>query len=256
MKKDISPLVIGNWKMNPQSIELGVKLSTELKKKLQAVHDVEVVIAPTFLHLPVVQKVLGGSRAYALGAQNVHPAKLGPYTGEISLPLLQDVGVTYVLIGHSERRTLGEKDALINEKLLATIKAGLSGVVCVGEEQRDHNGHYLSHIETQVRKALAQVTKAKLHQVIVAYEPIWATGTGKNATADDIHEMKLFIEKILSDLYGRNLAQKVKIIYGGSVNAHNAQELHTHGMMDGFLVGGASLNVDEFVKIVKLVRTV
>lgn len=256
MKKGIFPLIVGNWKMNPQTTALGVKLALELKKKLQSIKDVEVVIAPTYVHLPGVQKVRNGSGMFAIGAQNVHPAKLGPFTGEISLPLLQDLGVTYVILGHSERRALGEKDALINEKLLATIKAGLNGILCVGEGHRDHNGHYLSHIETQVRKGLTQITKAKLNQVIVAYEPIWAVGTGKNATADDIHEMKLFIEKILSDLYGRNLAQKVRIIYGGSVNAQNAGELHANGMMDGFLVGGESLHADEFAKIVKLVRTV
>lgn len=256
MKKGILPLIIGNWKMNPQSISLGVKLATELKKKLQTVTGVEVVIAPTFVHLFGVHKILNGSKVYALGAQNVHSAKLGPFTGEISIPLLQDLDVTYVIIGHSERRALGEKDSLINGKVLATIKAGLNSIVCVGEDHRDHNGHYLTHIETQVRKALAQVTKAKLSQVVIAYEPIWAIGTGKNATSEDIHEMKLFIEKILSDLYGRNLAQKVRIIYGGSVTAQNVGELHAQGMMDGFLIGGASLHVDEFVAIAKAVRSI
>ncbi len=256
MKKGILPLIVGNWKMNPQSISLGVKLVTELKKKLHSVKDVEIVIVPPFVHLPGVQKVRNGSGVFSLGAQNVHPAKLGPHTGEISLPLLQDLGVTHVILGHSERRALGEKDVLINEKLVAVVKAGLTAILCVGEEQRDHNGHYLNTIETQVRKGLALLSKAKLCQVVIAYEPIWAIGTGKNATAEDIHEMKLFIEKILSDLYGRNIAQKVRIIYGGSVTAQNAQELHREGMMDGFLVGGGSLHPEEFAQIAKAVRTV
>jgi triosephosphate isomerase (TIM) len=256
MKKGILPLVIGNWKMNPQTITLGTKLGTELKKKLQALKGAEVVIVPPFTHIESVRKARNGSGAYALGAQNAHPAKLGTFTGEISLPMLQALEVTYVILGHSERRTLGEKDIFINEKLLATIKAGLTAVVCVGEEKRDINGHYLTHIEIQVRKALAQVSKAKLGQVVIAYEPIWAIGTGKNATSGDIHEMKLFIEKILSDIYDRNAAQKVRIIYGGSVSDQNASELHSEGMMDGFLVGGASLRADEFSAIVKAVRIV
>ncbi|QQR64658.1 triose-phosphate isomerase [Candidatus Kaiserbacteria bacterium] len=255
MKKGILPLVVGNWKMNPQSISLGAKLATELKKKLQSVKDVEIVIAPSYVHLSGVQKVRSGSDIFALGAQNVHPAKLGPHTGEISLPLLQDLGVSHVILGHSERRALGEKDPLINEKLVAVIKAGLTGILCVGEGHRDHSGHYLNTIETQVRKGLALLSKAKLGQVVIAYEPLWAIGSGKNATAEDIHEMKLFIEKILSDLYGRNIAQKVRIIYGGSVTAQNAQALHADGMMDGFLVGGASLHPDEFTHIAKAVRT-
>lgn len=256
MKKGILPLVIGNWKMNPQTITLGTKLGTELKKKLQTIKGTEVVVVPPFTHIESVRKSRNGSGAYALGAQNVHPAKLGAFTGEISLPMLQALEVTYVILGHSERRTLGEKDTFINEKLLATIKVGLVAIVCVGEDKRDINGHYLTHIEMQVRKALAQVSKAKLGQVVIAYEPIWAIGTGKNATAGDIHEMKLFIEKILSDIYDRNAAQKVRIIYGGSVTAQNAEVLHREGMMDGFLVGGASLHPEEFAQIAKAVRTV
>jgi triosephosphate isomerase len=255
MKKGIFPLIVGNWKMNPQTITLGVTLALELKKKLQHSTGVEVVIAPPFTHIESVRKARSGSDVYALGAQNAHPAKLGPHTGEISIPMLQEFGVSYIILGHSERRALGEKDLFINEKLLATIKSGLTGIVCVGETKRDHNGHYLNQVEGQVRGALANVSKAKLGQVVISYEPVWAIGTGKNATADDIHEMKLFIEKILSDIYGRNLAQKVRIIYGGSVTSKNARELHDFGMMDGFLVGGASLVTEEFVEIIKSVRT-
>lgn len=254
MKKGIFPLIVGNWKMNPQTTTLGAKLALELKKKLQHTTGVEVVIAPPFLYLDSVRKARSGSDVYALGAQNAHPAKLGPHTGEISIPMLQEFGVTYIILGHSERRALGEKDVFVNEKLLATIKSGLTGIVCVGETKRDHNGHYLNHIEGQVRGALANVSKAKLGQVVISYEPVWAIGTGKSAMADDIHEMKLFIEKILSDIYGRNLAQKVRIIYGGSVTSKNAQELHTLGMMDGFLVGGSSLDTNDFIEIVKRVR--
>ncbi len=254
MKTGIHPLIIGNCKMNPQSMSLSVKLATELKKKSHIVNDVDIVVAPPIIHLEGVSRVRNGSKGFMLGAQNVHFAQLGAFTGEVSLSMLKDIDVTYVILGHSERRTLGETDALVNEKLLATIKAGLVGVVCIGEQKRDHAGHYLTHVEGQIRKAFTKVSRAKLDQVVIAYEPLWAIGTGKNATADDIHEMKLFIEKVITDLYGRNLAQKVRILYGGSVSGKNAGELFTEGMVDGFLVGGASLHPDEFMQIIKSVR--
>ena len=251
MKTGIPPLVIGNWKMNPQSESIALKLSKELKSRLAKNSSVEVVIAPPYVYLDAVQRVRNGSNLFMMGAQNAHSEKLGPHTGEISLPMLQGYGVTHVILGHSERRAEGETDEMVNHKLLAVIKAGMTGVVCVGELKRDHSGHYLSHVETQVRKALIRVSKAKLGHIVIAYEPVWAIGTGTPATTGDVHEMKLFIEKIVSDLYGRNLAQKVRIIYGGSVTGKNAQELYTEGMIDGFLVGGASLHADDFMHIIK-----
>jgi triosephosphate isomerase len=254
MKTGIPPLIVGNWKMNPQTVSLSTKLGVEFKKKLSTISEVDVVIAPPSIYLESVHRARNSSKAFALGAQNVHFAQLGAFTGEVSIPMLKDLDVSHVIIGHSERRALGETDVLINEKILAVIKAGLVGIVCVGESKRDHAGHYLTHIEMQIRKALTKVSRTKLSQIVVAYEPLWAIGTGRNATAGDIYEMKIFIEKVISDLYGRNYAQKVRVLYGGSVNEKNAMELFVDGMMDGFLVGGASLHPDEFIHIVKAVR--
>ncbi len=251
MKKGIPPLIIANWKMNPQSASMSVKLATELKKYLHKITDTEVVVAPPSVYLEGVSRVRNGSRAFTLGAQNVHYENLGARTGEISIPMIQSFEVTHVILGHSERRADGENDEVINKKLVAVVKAGLTAVVCVGERKRDHGAHYLSFVETQVRKAFASIAKTKLAHVVIAYEPIWAIGTGNTATPEDVHEMKLFIEKIISDLYGRNLAQKVRIIYGGSVNGKNARELFIEGTVDGFLVGGASLHAEEFTQIVK-----
>ena len=251
MKKGIPPLVIGNWKMNPQSESIALKLSKELKSRLAKNCGVEVVVAPPYVYLDTVSRIRNGSNLFMMGAQNAHHEKLGAHTGEVSLPMLGGYGVTHVILGHSERRAEGETDEMINQKLLAVIKAGMTGVVCVGELKRDHSGHYLSHIEAQVRKALAKVPKSKLGHVVIAYEPIWAIGTGTPATTGDVHEMKLFIERIISDLHGRNLAQKVRIIYGGSVTGKNAPELYAEGMVDGFLVGGASLHADDFIQIIK-----
>ena len=251
MKIDTQPLVIGNWKMNPQSVSLSVKLATEIKKSLAKVSGVDVVVAPPSVHLDAVAKARSGSGAFALGVQNVHHEKLGAHTGEISIPMLTNLGVTYCIIGHSERRKDGETDVMVNQKLSAVIKAGLTGVVCVGESKRDQGGNYLTFIETQIRTALAQLSKSKLGNVVIAYEPIWAIGTGTTATPADVYEMKLFIQKVISDVYGRNLAQKVRILYGGSVNGKNAEELFKEGMIDGFLVGGASLHPEEFLQIIK-----
>ncbi len=256
MKIGIPPLIIGNWKMNPQSATLSSKLLTDLKKHLNKVTDVEVVVAPPYVYLEHAAKIRNGGNAFALGAQNVYYEKLGSFTGEISHSMLQSFGVTHIILGHSERRRDGETDEVINKKLVATIKAGLTGVVCVGEIKRDTGGHYLTHIEMQIRKGLANISKAKLAQIVIAYEPIWAIGTGDTATAEDVHEMKLFIEKVLSDMYGRNFAQKVRIIYGGSVNEKNSRELFSQGMIDGFLVGGASLRAGEFTQIVKSVKNI
>lgn len=256
MKKGIAPLVVANWKMNPLSASLSSRLASELKKSLSKITDVDVVIAPPYVYLESVAKVRNGTKIFSLGAQNVHHEKLGSYTGEISIPMLQGLDVFHVVLGHSERRAEGEGDELINKKLLAVIKAGMTGIVCVGERKRDNSGHYLSDIEIQIRKALANIGKTRLAHVVIAYEPIWAIGTGNTATSGDIHEMKLFIEKVVSDIYGRNVAQKVRIIYGGSVNEKNARELFVEGTIDGFLVGGASLRAEEFVQIVKAVRGV
>ncbi len=254
MKKGLAPLIVGNWKMNPLTASLSAKLALELKKQLLKYTDADVVIAPPVLYLESIHRVRSGSKAYALGVQNVHHEKLGSYTGEISIPMVKQYEVTYVIVGHSERRNGGETDAQVNSKLTAILKAGLVGIVCVGEEKRDHNGQYLSHIESQIRIALRSVPKVKLGQVVIAYEPIWAIGTGNTATPEDVHEMKLFIEKVLSDIYGRNLAQRVRILYGGSVNPKNAQTLFTEGTVDGFLVGGASLHADDFTHIVKAIQ--
>lgn len=251
MKKGILPLVVGNWKMNPQSPSLATRLGKDLKKSLSRVSGAEVVVAPPYVYLHTLDAVRNGSGAFMLGAQDVHPEKLGAHTGGVSLPMLSGFGATHVIIGHSERRAEGETDEAVNRKLTAVVKAGLTAIVCVGEGKRDQGGHYLSFIENQIRKAFFGLGKAKLAQIVIAYEPIWAIGTGVNATPEDVHEMRLFIEKVVSDIYGRNDAQRVRILYGGSVNGKNSQELFTQGTVDGFLVGGASLHAEEFTQIVK-----
>ncbi len=254
MKLTHEPLVIGNWKMHPQSEAMAKRLALDVKKALARLDGVEVVIAPPSIFLPIVHEARSSARAFKMGAQNVHHETLGAFTGEVSIPMLKSFDIAYIIIGHSERRKAGETDLEVNTKLTAVIKAGLTAVVCVGETKRDHGAQYLGDIERQIREAVKGLSRAKLGNLVIAYEPIWAIGTGNNATPDDVHEMKLFIEKTLTDLYGRNYAQKVRVLYGGSVNAKNATEILVNGMVDGFLVGGASLNAKDFSGIVAAAR--
>ncbi len=251
MKKATHALVIGNWKMNPQSVTMATRLATDVKKGVTRVEGVEVVLAPPSVYLEAVHRVQNGSKSFALCAQNVHAEKLGAHTGEISLSMLKSFDVTYVILGHSERRAEGEQNQAINKKVHAALKEGIKPVVCIGEQKRDREGHYLTFIETQIREVCAGITKAKLGNVVIAYEPIWAIGTGENATPEDVHEIKLFIQKVLFDIYDRATANRVRVLYGGSVTAKNALAIMEGGLVDGFLVGGSSLNAVEFSNIVK-----
>jgi triosephosphate isomerase len=203
-----------------------------------------------------VHTVRGSASVFRIGAQNVHPESLGAFTGEVSIPMLKSLDVSHVIIGHSERRKAGETDNEVNAKMMSVIKAGLTAIVCIGETKRDHGAQYLGYIEAQIRTACAGLSRAKLGYLVIAYEPVWAIGTGNTATPGDVHEMKLFIEKTLTDLYGRNYAQKVRVLYGGSVNPKNAGELMRDGMVDGFLVGGASLSAKDFSDIISAVKQV
>lgn len=252
MKKRV--LVIGNWKMQPASRTLAIKLGKELKQKLGRERDTLIAVAPPFVYLDAVCTTLSNTKTVAFAAQDAFYEKPGAYTGEIALPMLKDFGVSYIILGHSERRALGETDEQVNKKLTVAVKDGFTGVVCVGERERDTAGHYLSLIEEQVRQALKGIGKAKLGHVVIAYEPIWAIGTGLNATPADALEVKLFIERILTDLYGRAYAARVRILYGGSVHAKNAKELYDGSAVDGFLVGGASLKADEFADIIRATK--
>lgn len=253
MTKHHTPLVIGNWKMNPISLAETKQIITSLKTLLKKNQDVSVVVAPPVVYLREVKKILGKS-ALALGAQNVHASPMGAQTGEHSIPMLTEVGVGTVIVGHSERRALGETDAQIGEKVAALIKAKLTPVVCIGERERDAQGNFFLTIEAQIKAALANVAKARFKDVVIAYEPIWAIGTGATATAEDVNEMRLFIQKILTKQFDRASAAKIRIIYGGSVSATNAAELFSAGRINGFLVGGASVRPEEFAQIITCIK--
>lgn len=249
------PLIIGNWKMNPDTVGAAKKLFIDIRKGLgRHKPQAEIVIAAPFPFLSELER-LSPSQRILLGAQDIHHEKGGAYTGEVSLSMLQSVGVSHIIIGHSERRAAGETDHEIYENTQAVLKGKEVAVVCVGEKERDLHGNYFSVVEAQLRSAIREVKPAQLSSLVIAYEPVWAIGTGHTATAADAQEMKLFIQKILTDRFGRSALKKVRIVYGGSVKPQNAKALLEEGNVDGFLIGGASLKATDFCNIIKTAET-
>jgi triosephosphate isomerase len=251
--KHTPALVIGNWKLNPSTAAEAKTLFGEIKKKLPKILTTKVVVAPPFLFIPVLA-ALGNKitkQKIALGAQDVFYEERGAITGEIGPGMLASFGVEYIIIGHSERRALGESDVQVNKKVQAVLKRKLIPIVCIGEKVRDSQGQFFNDIAIQLRSLAKDLTEAQLQKVIIAYEPIWAIGTGATATVEDVKEMQLFIVSTLTKLYPRKAAEKIKLLYGGSVKESNAKSLYEEGGMDGFLVGGASLIASEFIAIIK-----
>jgi triosephosphate isomerase len=255
MKRKKKLIVAGNWKMNPLSGDAAVKLAADIKKKLGKKKGVaDVFIAPPFPFLAPVATRLQRSRI-RLAAQDAAAERVGAHTGEVSPAMLKSLGVELVIIGHSERRAAGLTDQAVNARLLCSLKEGHQAILCVGERERDSAGDYFGLIEAQLRIGLHGVSAPQLRRLMIAYEPVWAIGTGIHATAENVQEMKLFIQKVLTDLFGRAAAQKMIILYGGSVTEENAAELLEKGEADGFLVGGASLKSASFAAIIQITDT-
>ena len=247
------PFVAGNWKMNMDS-HTGAELAKAVASGASDLADSSVTVAviPSFVYLPAVGQAVSSS-GVAIGAQDVYFEEKGAFTGEISPAMLKDVGCTYVLCGHSERRhVIGESDELINKKMLASVAGGLLPILCVGEllEERDAS-QTEQVIERQIRAGLAGLDAEKMAAVTVAYEPVWAIGTGRTATRQQAQEVHAFIRKLVAEMYDEALAAEIRILYGGSVKPDNAKELMSETDVDGALVGGASLKADAFVQIIQ-----
>ena len=245
------PFIAGNWKMN-----LGLASATELarglKEQLSGVTAVDIGVFPPALLLADVADALTGT-GIVVGAQNMHFEESGAFTGENSATAIKSVGGTHVLLGHSERRhVFGEPDEMINRKLHAAHTMGISPIVCVGEtlEQREA-GETAAVVERQVRTAFGGITREQALATVIAYEPVWAIGTGKTATPRQANEVHAIIRKLVAEMYDTGLAESLRIQYGGSVKPGNASALIGEPDIDGFLVGGAALKVDSFVSIVR-----
>jgi len=243
-------LIAGNWKMNKTSAE-GVSLVRDLVGAIGKQADVEVVVCPPFTSLESVAKALEGSEV-KLGAQNMHHEASGAFTGEVSAAMLRALFATHVILGHSERRTyFGETDESINKKVLTALKNQLKPILCVGETLQEREvGATLKVVQTQTERALEGVSKDQAASVVIAYEPVWAIGTGKVATTEQAQEVHAFIRGLLVKLFGDAIAQKVRILYGGSMKPANAAELLAQKDIDGGLIGGASLEARSFVELV------
>lgn len=249
-------LIAGNWKMNKTSVE-GAALVAEIKAALpcggtdSCAEGPEVLVCPPFLTIPAVATAVAGS-CVKLGAQNVHWAADGAFTGEASASMLLDAGCTHVIIGHSERRQyFAETDETVNARTKAAVAAGLVAIVCVGEtlDVREQ-GTTNTVVERQTRGALAGISAADMDQIVIAYEPVWAIGTGKVATDEQAQDVHAFIRSILTEMYGAAVAGSVRILYGGSMKPSNAAGLLAQQDIDGGLIGGAALKAEDFVGIV------
>ena len=251
MKKELRRAVIaGNWKMNNTPSQ--AKALIEEMKPLVAGADCDVVLCVPFIDIPAAVEAAKGSNI-KIGAENVHFEKSGAFTGEISAEMLTELGVEYVIIGHSERRQyFGETDITVNKRTKAAIEAGLTAIVCVGEMLEDREQGITSElVAMQTKIALLGVSAEQMKKVVIAYEPVWAIGTGKTATAEQANEVCAVIRSTLASLYGDDVANATTIQYGGSMNAANADELVAQPDVDGGLIGGASLKAQDFSVIVK-----
>ena len=244
------PLIAGNWKMNKTGAEAAA-LIREIREGYNG-DAVEVAVCPPFTALRDAREALGGTNI-RLGAQNVYHEEKGAFTGEVSIPMLQDLGVELVIVGHSERRQVfGESDALVNKKVTKVIKSGLIPILCVGEtlEEREA-GKTEEVVKRQTIEGLKGLSGEEIEKTVIAYEPIWAIGTGRSATAEDANGVIGFIRGIIGELAGTKKAEKIRILYGGSVNKENAASLLGQPHIDGALVGGASLKADQFLGIIR-----
>ena len=248
------PIIVGNWKMHKTTAE-AVALVKALSGSVAQVHGVDIGVAPPYTALMAVAEALRGSTVF-VAAQNMHWEPQGAFTGEISAAMLTEVGCARVIIGHSERRQFfAETDMTVNRKLRAALNAQLDPILCLGEtlDQREGNATF-GVLEQQIRQGLADIPGEGMSRVVVAYEPVWAIGTGKTATPAQAQEVHAFIRGLLGELYGKALADEVRIQYGGSVNTGNIHALMSQPDVDGALVGGASLEASSFAQIVSFQR--
>jgi len=250
MKK--KKLIVGNWKMNPSTKDEAKEIFSKIKRVAEKENNTKTILCVPAIHFLALSS--SKNKNFSVGLQNVFWQNGGAFTGEISPEMAKYSGAEYVIVGHSERREMGETDEVVSKKIGAVLKEGLAGIFCVGEKVRDENGLYLDFLREQIKNGLSKVTRKNLGCLFVAYEPVWAIGKNyRNAMLPkDIGETVIFIKKTLSDMFGQSFASGVPIIYGGSVDSENAPGILTEGLADGLLVGRQSLDPEEFGKIIKV----
>ena len=252
--KEKTKIIIANWKMNPQKKLEAESVFKNVASLVKNVKHSEIVICPPYTYLNIKEKLK--NKSIKLGSQDIFFEKEGSFTGEISGGMLKDQGVEYVIIGHSERRMMGDTNETVNKKMLAALKSNINPIFCIGENDRDSNGFYLSFIKEQIVEGLKQVSKLQVKKIVFAYEPIWAIGSSATRTATPVEftEIRIYIKKIISDLYDIKTANEIRVTYGGSVNPLNAESFIKEGGADGLLVGRDSLNPKKFSSIINLAK--
>lgn len=248
-------IIIGNWKMNPLSAKEAAKIFIPIKKTAGRLKKTETIVCPPFIYLKNFSEQKGKC---LIGAQDVFWKDNGSFTGEISPLMLKSLPVSHVIIGHSERRALGENNEVVSKKISAAISAGLKMILCVGEKERPDEASHLNFVANQVKESLKGVSAKSAGNIIIAYEPVWAIGDGSKgpASPEDALEMSIFIKKVLTEIFGKKKADAVPILYGGSVDPGNAREFLEKGAMDGLLVGRESLNPKGFSDILRIAENV
>ena len=246
-------LIVGNWKMNPTSLEEAKKIAQGVKRATRGVRKTDIVLCPPFVYLSPLSTLVGGH--LSLGAQNANEGAVGAMTGEVSYSELYQFGVKFVIVGHSERRKMGESDEVINKKVKAVVGGGMTVIVCVGESVRDKDGDFYDFIKRQIVLALKDVSKKSLSQVVMAYEPLWAVGAKTAVEPLELYEMSIFIKKVLKDLFGVFSAD-VLVLYGGDADRVNSEKLVRDGNVDGLLIGRESLRTKDFIEIIRLVDAI
>lgn len=246
-------LIIGNWKMNPASLEEAIDISNKIRLMSEGLKQTDVVIAPPYVYISST-KPKEESRNFFMGAQSASIDAEGAHTGEVSAKMLKDIGVQYVIIGHSEQRERGETNEIVSKKISAVLDAGLIPVVCIGEKTRDQeSGAHYDFLRDQIKQTFSNVAKKFAKDIVIAYEPIWAVGATEPMVPDQILETTIFIRKVFADLFDPKIAKKVTVLYGGSVNFKNAESIMSVGKVDGLLVGRESVNITGFLELLRVV---
>lgn len=248
-------LVVANWKMNPQNLTEAKQIFKSVNQGLKKNKNAEVVICPPFIYLPALFDFLSRWRKsqIELGSQNCFWEEKGAYTGEISPSMLKNLSCKYVIIGHSERRgILKETNSMLNKKVKAALSFGIKPILCVGEK-KEEKGKIFILLKSQIEQGLKKISKKEIENIIFAYEPVWAIGTGRPCSPDEAHVIRLLLQKIIAQKYSRQIARKLQILYGGSVKSSNTSDFIKEAGFQGVLVGGASLVPNEFIDIVKSV---
>jgi triosephosphate isomerase len=244
-------LIIANWKMNPESPESARAIFLAIRRAAEKLKKTEVVVCPPAIYFSTLAKLK--TSKVLMGSQNLFWEQSGSYTGEMSAVMVQASGGEYAIIGHSERRELGETSEMINKKVLASVSTDLGTILCIGEKERDSQGNYLALVKEQLSSALAGIQKKSVSNLVIAYEPVWAIGKTEAMKGADMHEMMLYIKKILTDLLGLDYAKNIPVLYGGSVSPLNAEDIVVNGHVSGLLVGRQSLDPIQFKEILSIV---